>query len=189
MPTNICVYCSSSNDIDRKYFDAARELGTAIGQRGDTLVYGGGSVGLMGEVARSCHEHGGKVVGVIPESLKTAEIAYHQADELIVTETMSERKTLMFTKGDAFVILPGGFGTLEELAEVLVLRVLKYQDRPIIILNCHGFYDRLIDLFEHFIEEKFAKPKHRDLYRVVANVSEAIVELDSAVAPNRHDAG
>lgn len=179
MPTNICVYCSSSDDIDRKYFDTARELGTALGQRGDTLVYGGGSVGLMGEVARSCHEHGGKVVGVIPESLKTAEIAYHQADELIVTETMSERKTLMFTRGNAFVILPGGFGTLEELAEVLVLRVLKYQDRPIIILNCHGFYDRLIDLFEHFIEEKFAKPKHRELYTVVTTVNKAITALNN----------
>ncbi len=174
MPSNICVYCSSSNDIDRKYFDTARELGIALGQRGDTLIYGGGSVGLMGEVARSCHGHGGKVVGVIPESLKTAEIAYHQADELIVTETMSERKTLMFTRGDAFVILPGGFGTLEELAEVIVLRVLKYQDRPIIILNCHGFYDRLVDLFEHFIDQKFAKSRHRELYSVVETVDQAM---------------
>ena len=183
MPTNICVYCSSSDDIDRQYFDTARELGTALGQRNDTLIYGGGSVGLMGEVARSCHEHGGKVVGVIPESLKTAEIAYHQADELIVTETMSERKQLMFTRGDAFIILPGGFGTLEELAEVLVLRVLKYQDRPIIILNCHGFYDRLVDLFEHFIEEKFAKPKHRALYSVLTTVDEALAAIDQTATP------
>ncbi len=178
--TNICVYCSSSDAIDRRYFTVAQELGAALGARGDTLIYGGGSVGLMGEVARACHAHGGKVVGVIPETLKTAEIAYHNADELIVTQTMSERKTLMFTRGDAFVILPGGFGTLEELAEVIVLRVLKYQDRPIIILNCHGFYDPLVALFEHFIEQNFAKPKHRELYQIVTTVEEAIAALDGA---------
>jgi cytokinin riboside 5'-monophosphate phosphoribohydrolase len=179
MSTNVCVYCSSSDAIDRRFFDVAHDLGAALGQRGDTLVYGGGSVGLMGEVARACHEFGGKVVGVIPESLKTEEIAYHQADELLVTETMSERKTMMFTRGDAFVILPGGFGTLEELAEVIVLKVLKYQDRPIIILNCHGFYDPLVALFEHFIEENFAKPKHRDLYKIVTTVDEVIAALGS----------
>ena len=87
----------------------------------------------------------------------------------------------MFTRGDAFVILPGGFGTLEELAEVIVLRVLKYQDRPIIILNCHGFYDPLVNLFEHFIQQNFAKPKHRDLYRVVATVHEVIEAVESAI--------
>ncbi len=179
MPTNICVYCSSSDTIDRRFFDAAHDLGSAIGKRGDTLVYGGGKVGLMGEVARACHQHGGKVVGIIPESLKTVELAYELADELIVTKTMSERKTEMFTRGDAFVILPGGFGTLEELAEVLVLKVLKYQHRPIIILNCHGFYDPLVDLFDHFIENNFAKPKHRDLYNVVTTVGAAVEALDS----------
>jgi len=178
MPRNVCVYCSSSDVIDRRFFEVAHRLGTELGQRGDTLIYGGGSVGLMGEVARACHEHHGQVVGVIPESLKTAEIAYHQADELIVTETMSERKTLMFTRGDAFVILPGGFGTLEELAEVIVLKVLKYQDRPIIILNCHGFYDPLVDLFEHFIEHQFAKPKHRELYHIVTDVDQVFKALD-----------
>ena len=178
MSTNVCVYCSSSDAIDRRFFDVARQLGTALGRRRDTLVYGGGSVGLMGEVARACHEHGGKVVGVIPESLKTAEIAYHQADELIVTETMSERKTLMFTRGDAFIVLPGGFGTLEELAEVIVLKILKYQDRPIIILNCLGFYDPLIELFDHFIEHNFAKSKHRQHYKIVDTVDEVIAELN-----------
>ncbi len=176
---NVCVYCSSSDAIDRRFFDIAQELGASIGKRGDTLIYGGGSVGLMGEVARACHDHGGKVVGVIPESLKTAEIAYHRADELIVTQTMGERKTAMFTRGDAFVILPGGFGTLEELAEVIVLKVLKYQDRPIVILNCHGFYDPLVDLFEHFIENNFAKPKHRALYQIVSTVDEAVAAMDN----------
>ncbi len=179
MSTNICVYCSSSDAIDRRFFDVANQLGAAIGKRGDTLVYGGGSIGLMGEVARACHKHGGRVVGVIPESLKTAEIAYQQADELIVTETMSERKTEMFTRGDAFVILPGGFGTLEELAEVLALKILKYQDRPIIILNCHGFYDPLVDLFEHFIEQNFAKPRHRELYDVVTTVDGVFAAMDN----------
>ena len=180
MSTNVCVYCSSSDAIDRRFFGVARELGEALGKRGDTLVYGGGSVGLMGEVARACHAQGGRVVGVIPESLKTEEIAYHNADELIVTETMSERKTLMFTRGDAFIVLPGGFGTLEELAEVIVLKVLKYQDRPIIILNCFGFYDPLIELFDHFIDNHFAKPKHREHYKIVDSVEAVIAELVGA---------
>lgn len=175
---NICVYCSSSDAIDRRFFDVANRLGAAIGRRGDTLVYGGGSVGLMGEVARACHKHSGRVVGVIPQTLKTVELAYELADELIVTETMSERKTEMFTRGDAFVILPGGFGTLEELTEVLALKILKYQDRPIVILNCHGFYDPLVDLFDHFIEQNFAKPKHRELYDVVTDVDQALAVLD-----------
>ncbi len=186
MPTNICVYCSSSDTIDRRFFDVAHNLGTAIGQRRDTLIYGGGKIGLMGEVARACHKHGGKVVGIIPESLKTVELAYELSDELIVTETMSERKTEMFTRGDAFVILPGGFGTLEELAEVLVLKILKYQDRPIIILNCHGFYDPLVDLFDHFIEQNFAKPKHRELYDVVTEIDQVFKVLDDQSTPRSH---
>ncbi|MEO0474420.1 MAG: TIGR00730 family Rossman fold protein [Planctomycetota bacterium] len=167
---SICVYCGSSEDIDPAYRQAAKDLGKAIAEHGDQLVYGGGSVGLMGDCARSVHEHGGKVVGVIPESLSTVEIAYHNADELIVTQTMRERKQIMDDRADAFVVLPGGFGTLEELAEILVLKILKYTDRPLIVVNPDGFYDPLIELFNHFVEHKFAKTKHLDLVKFVETV-------------------
>lgn len=160
MPLNVCVYCSSSNDVDPIYHDAATRLGTMIGQRGDTLVWGGGRVGLMGDVARATRAAGGRIVGVIPQVLTSVEIAFHDADELIVTQTMRERKSIMDERADVFFILPGGFGTLEELAEIMVLRILGYHDRPVVLINTAGFYDPLLRLFDHFIEAKFAKPKH-----------------------------
>ena len=169
---SICVYCGSSEDIAPVYRQAARDLGQAIAEHGDQLVYGGGSVGLMGDCARSVHAFGGTVVGVIPESLSTVEIAYHNADELIVTQTMRERKQIMDDRADAFVVLPGGFGTLEELAEILVLKILKYTDRPLIVVNPDGFYDPLIELFNHFVEHKFAKTKHMELVSFVETVDE-----------------
>lgn len=176
---SICVYCSSSDHIDPAFRGPAKALGTLIGQRGDQLIYGGGSVGLMGEVARSVHAAGGKVVGVIPQSLTTAEIAYHNADELIVTDTMRERKQIMDERADAFVVLPGGFGTLEELAEILVLKILGYTDRPLIIVNPDGFYDPLVELFNHFVEHKFAKPKHLAMCSFVDAVEDVYALIES----------
>lgn len=164
---NICVYCSSSDLIKRDYFPIARAVGTLIGQHRDTLIWGGGRVGLMGETARAVHAAGGRVVGVIPKSLTCVEIAYQEADELIVTETMRERKHIMDQRADAFLILPGGFGTLEELAEILVLKILHYHDRPVVLLNALGFYDKLLALFDHFVEEQFAKDKHLAMFEVV----------------------
>lgn len=175
---SICVYCGSSDDIDPAYRQAAKDLGKLIGSQGDQLIYGGGSVGLMGDCARAVHEHGGRVVGVIPESLTTAEIAYHNADELIITQTMRERKQIMDDRADAFVVLPGGFGTLEELAEILVLKILKYTDRPLIIVNPDGFYDPLMELFNHFVEKKFAKPKHLALVSFVDLVEDVYGLID-----------
>lgn len=171
---NICVYCSSSHNVDEKYFAVARDLGKRLGERGDTLVWGGGKVGLMGAVAESCQQAGGKLYGVIPEIMTDIEIAYRDAEELIVTQTMRERKQLMDERADAFVILPGGLGTLEELAEILVLRILKYHDRPIYIVNVDGYYDPMLTFFEHMIEQKFAKDRYRSLYEVVTTVDEVM---------------
>ena len=169
---SICVYCGSSEKIAPVYRQVAKDLGRRIAEHGDQLVYGGGSVGLMGDCARAVHEHGGKVVGVIPQALSTVEIAYHNADELIVTQTMRERKQVMDDRSDAFVVLPGGFGTLEELVEILVLKILDYTDRPLIIVNPDGFYDPLIELFNHFVEKQFAKPKHLALCSFVDAVGD-----------------
>jgi len=177
---SICVYCSSSDQIDPAYRQPARRLGQIIAEQGDKLVYGGGSVGLMGEVARAVHAHKGKVVGVIPQSLTSDEIAYHNADELIVTETMRERKQIMDDRADAFVVLPGGFGTLEELAEILVLKNLGYTDRPLIVVNMDGFYDPLIELFNHFVEHGFVKPKHRAMIAFVQTVQDVYPGINEA---------
>jgi len=144
MPRNICVYCSSSDRVDPRYLAVGDRMGQLIAKRGDTLVWGGGSTGLMGSVARSTQAAGGRVVGVIPEALTNMEVAYENADELIVTQTMRERKQLLDERSDAFVVLPGGFGTLEELAEIHVLKVLGYSDRPLVLVNADGFYDPLL---------------------------------------------
>jgi uncharacterized protein (TIGR00730 family) len=172
---NICVYCSSSDYISPSYFETARALGRLMADRDHTLIYGGGNVGLMGALARSLHLHGGKVVGVIPAALRAIEgIAYAVAEELIITETMQERKRIMFTRADAFMVLPGGFGTLEELMEVLTLRKLKYHTKPIVLVNTAGFFDPLESLFEHFYREQFAQPHNRSLYRITQSPSEAL---------------
>jgi len=168
---NICVYCASSTNVDTAFFTSARALGEAIAARGDALVYGGGSVGLMGEVARTVKAAGGKVIGIIPEALVEAEFAYRDADQLVVTKCMRTRKAEMDRLADAFVILPGGFGTLEELFETLTGRLLRYHDKPIVIVNIDRFYDPLIELMEHMYEHRFARPKSRELYRVVDDVA------------------
>lgn len=178
----IGVYCASSNRVADIHIETAERLGELIAQRGDTLVYGGGQVGLMGVVARAVHEHEGTVIGAIPRALKDREgIAYDVADEMHVTETMQQRKAIIFTRADAFIVLAGGFGTLEELTEVLTLRQLGYHDKPVVILNTAGFYDKLIELFEHFFEEKTAHERYRSLYHVAASPEEALDHIDSSV--------
>ena len=124
MPKLLCVYCSSSDRLDPKYYDVAAELGRELVNHGWGLVYGGGKTGLMGAVARAVKENGGRVVGVIPEFMKARELAFDAADELVTVITMRERKLLMETRADAFVALPGGWGTLEEIMEILTLRQL-----------------------------------------------------------------
>lgn len=179
----IGVYCASSNRVADIHIDQAERLGELIAKRGDTLVYGGGQVGLMGVVARAVHEHEGTVIGAIPRALKEREgIAYDVADEMHVTDTMQQRKAIIFTRADAFIVLPGGFGTMEELLEVLTLRQLGYHDKPIVILNTDGFYDRLVDLFEHFYEEKTAHERYRTLYKVASTPEEALDHIHATAA-------
>ena len=148
-----------------------------------STVYGGGNVGLMGGVARAMHEHGGHVIGAIPKALRKIEgVAYEVADELIVTETMQERKAILFTRADAFLVLPGGIGTLEELMEVLTLRSLGYHQKPIALVSTDGFYDPLLHLFEHFYAGGFAREKTRALYHVAETPEGAIDYLEEHMA-------
>ena len=171
---HICVYCAASNHVSDTYFAAARALGTGLARRGWPLVYGGGSVGLMGAVAEAVQAAGGTVIGIIPQALLDREVAYLQASELIVTGTLRERKRLMDERADAFVALPGGFGTLEELLEIMTLRQLAYHDKPITIINIGGYFDALLDQFARIFAEGFAHGRYQDLYTVVGSVEEAL---------------
>ena len=177
MQKAICVYCASSNAVAPGFFKVASELGVLIARHDYALVYGGTNVGLMGAVAKGVHQEGGKVIGVLPKPIRELGIAYQLADELIVTGDLRERKAAMEAKSDAFVALPGGFGTLEELLEVITLKQLRLHTKPIILVNTEGFYDPLIALFEHIYEHRFAKPHHRKLYEVVADAAGVFAAL------------
>jgi hypothetical protein len=178
----LCVYCASSDRLDPKYAAAAAELGRELVARGWGLVYGGGKTGLMGAVARAVKESGGKVVGVIPEFMKVRELAYDAADELVTVITMRERKLLMETRADAFVTLPGGWGTLEEIMEILTLRQLEVVKKPCVFLNQDGFYDPLLALFDRMLAEKFFKPSNLELFRVARTVPEVFAQIEAGVA-------
>lgn len=176
----LCVYCASSDRLAPKYYDAAAELGRALVQRGWGLVYGGGKTGTMGAVARAVKQEGGRVVGVIPEFMKSRELAYDEADEIVTVVTMRERKLLMETRADAFVALPGGFGTLEEIMEILTLRQLAVVKKPCVFFNQDGFYDDLLRLFDRMLAEKFFKPSNMDLFRVATTVPEIFAKIAEA---------
>ena len=178
MPKLICVYCASSDRLDSKYYAAAAELGREMVTRGWGLVYGGGKTGIMGAIARAVKQSGGRVVGVIPEFMKVRELAYDEADELVTVITMRERKLLMETRADAFVALPGGWGTLEEILEILTLRQLDLVKKPCVFFNQDGFYDPLLQLFDRMMAEKFIKPSNMDLFRVAGTVSEVFDQID-----------
>lgn len=176
----LCVYCASSDRLDPKYYAAAAELGRELVARGWGLVYGGGKTGMMGAVARAVKQSGGRVVGVIPEFMKARELAYDEADELVTVITMRERKLLMETRADAFVALPGGWGTLEEIVEILTLRQLDVVRKPCVFLNQDGFYDPLLQLFDRMLAERFFKPSNMDLFRVAPTVAEVFNEITAA---------
>ena len=180
MPKTLCVYCSSSDRLEPKYFAAAETLGRAMVARGWGLVYGGGRTGLMGTVARTVKEGGGRVTGVIQEFMKVKELAYDEADELVTVVTMRERKLLMESRADAFVALPGGWGTLEEMMEILALRQLDVLRKPCVFLNQDGFYDDLLRFFDRMIAERFNKPGNLELFRVARTVDAVLDLVDGA---------
>lgn len=173
----LCVYCSSSRDLAPAYYTAAEGIGQEMAARGWGLVYGGGKAGLMGAVARGVTGAGGVVVGVIPEFMKARELAYHAADELVTVATMAERKQMMIARADAFLALPGGIGTLEEIAEVLTLRYLAQMDKPAVFFNQNGFYDHLLNFFHHMAQERFRTMA--GLFAVATTVSEIWPHLEN----------
>lgn len=170
MAKSVTVYCSSSNRSPKEYFEAASELGKGLAERDIALVFGGGNIGLMGCIANAVMQNGGTVRGIIPRFLEEKEVAHYGITELHIVETMHERKMKLAEWADAFIVLPGGFGTLDELVEVITWRHLGHHNKPIILLNIDGFWDPLLRFFDMLAERSLVKPDHHKLYEVCDNL-------------------
>jgi hypothetical protein len=184
---SLCVYCGANPGAAPAYADAARNLGAAMATEGVRLVYGGGSIGLMGIVARAVMAGGGNVTGIIPQFLKDREIMLREVPDLVVTADMHERKRLMFQRADAFIALPGGIGTLEEVVEVMTWAQLDQHAKPVMILNIDGFWNPLIELFRRMAAEGFLNKafvgSHNDLpVEIVDSVDDVIPHLRARLA-------
>lgn len=182
MPARICVFCGSSSGLSRTYADAATALGRCLAEHGVDLVYGGASVGLMGVLADTVLASGGEVVGVIPKALAEKEVAHKHLTELRVVGSMHERKALMAELSDAFIALPGGFGTVEELCEIITWGQLGFHGKPIGLLNVDGYFDSLLAFFDRAVHDRFVRSTHRGL--VIDGTSpEEILEAFSDCRP------
>jgi len=177
MVSSICVFCGSSSRVAEPYRDAASQLGKAIAAAGVRLVYGGGRIGLMGILADAALGSGASVVGVIPEFLRGLEVAHGGLTELRVVESMHDRKRTMFELADAFVVLPGGFGTLDEAIEVVTWRQLALHDKPIVLVDVLGFWQPLRALIAAIVGAGFAHPDHAGLFTVVPSVDDVLPAL------------
>lgn len=182
----VTVYCSSSGALEPHFSEGARDLGRGLAARGIRLVYGGGAVGLMGECARAAKAAGGHVVGIITRKLLDHEQGWSGCDEMVVVDTMQQRRRLLMDRADGYVVLPGGLGTYEEFFEVLVARQLGDHLKPIAIVNHDGYYDPLVAMIEHGIEHRFVRPAVRGVYDVVRTGEQAIEAL-LAHEPAAHD--
>ncbi|MEX0331935.1 MAG: TIGR00730 family Rossman fold protein [Puniceicoccaceae bacterium] len=175
----ICVYLSSSDAVAPHFVELALELGTAIGEQGHTLVFGGNNTGLMGKLADAVKAAGGSVVGVVPQKLHDLGRSYLKCDKLIISKDLRDRKAIMDDYADAFVAIPGGLGTLEEIIEVLNLKYLRYHQKPVIFLNHRGFYEPLFATFSGFYEERFTKRAVEMLYAALPDVQSIFPYLAS----------
>lgn len=173
----VCVYCASSEGVGPEYRAVAADLGRALAAEGWGLVYGGGGIGLMGEVARAAMAAGAHVTGVIPHRLAKREVALMEITELLRTDTLRERKAIMDERSDAFVVLPGGIGTLEELVEIITLKQLGYHARAIVVLDAGGFWDPLLEQLRRMVDQGLAAPEIGELWQVTATVAQTVAAL------------
>lgn len=173
---SICVFCGAQNAVPQSHLDMAKQLGRDMAKAGKQLVYGGGDCGLMGAVANGCLENGGKAIGVFPRSLGRIEVEHRGLTKMYMVDSMHERKQKMYDEAETFVILPGGFGTLDEMFEVITWRQIKIHEKSVIIFNHEGYWDHLIKVMDHIISTGFAKPINRTFYTVV-NTKEELYEL------------
>lgn len=176
---NICVFSSSSNAIADIYFEEAKNLGELIGKNNHTLINGGANVGLMEATTLAASQSGAKTIGIIPERMIDRSLASDNSHEVIITNDMQERKARMRELSDAFIALPGGFGTLEEILEVITLKQLSYHKKPIVFINTGNFYEHLIKQFERSYLELFAKSQYKKLYHIVDSAREALNYIEN----------
>lgn len=173
---SVTIYCASSTQIDERYFEAARRLGALLAQKDIRVINGAGNIGLMRAISDATLEAGGKVTGIIPAFMVEQGWQHQGLSELRITDTMHERKQLMADLSDGIIALPGGCGTLEELLEVITWKQLGLYIHPIVILNTEGYYDALIEMLQHAVNERFMRQQHKDIWQI-ANTPEEAVEL------------
>src|SRR5438445_9317638 len=178
----LCVYCGSSGAVAQEYREAATDLGARLAAAGIGLVYGGGRVGLMGLLADAALAGGGCVTGIIPSRLRDAELAHHGTTELVVVDSMHERKRLMAEKADAFAILPGGIGTLDEMFEIVSWKQLRLHDKPILLVDIGGYWAPLLALLDHVVDTGFAGAQTRGLLQVVPGIAALMAALSEVPA-------
>jgi len=179
----LCVFCGSSPGARPAYAEAAKELGRALVKRGTGLVYGGGGVGLMGILAQSVLEGGGRVTGIIPRLLVERELAFNRLEDLRIVDSMHERKALMADLSDGFIALPGGIGTIEEFVEILTWTQLGIHDKPCGLLNVEGYYKSFLAFFDHMIEEGFIPPGNREMLLVDEDPIALLIKLNNYNSP------
>jgi hypothetical protein len=186
-----CVFCGSQPGAKPAYLQAARELGALLARRGVAVVYGGGHVGMMGALADGALAAGGRVIGVIPEHLMRPEVAHQGLTELLVVDSMHTRKRIMASRSDAFVVLPGGYGTFEEMFEMVTWRQLQLHAKPVGLVNVEGYFDHLLAFLQHAAGQQFIRPQHRGLLTVDASVPALLERLarQAAAAPDAGPGG
>ena len=191
MNKSVCVFCSSSNTLAKEYYDDAKLLGELFGLNGMNLVYGGSSLGTMYEIAKSAKQNGSKIIGVMPEKLHNFGVSSAECDEFYLTDDMRNRKAKMDEVSDAIVAMAGGFGTLEEIAEMIVQKQLGYNNKPIVFLNTNGFYDNLFKFFDDVIVGSFAKDTAKNKYYIAStpqDVVDYLLQYDyTAIAVTKED--
>lgn len=179
---SVCVFCGAQAGAAPAYVQAARDLGALLAERNLTVVYGGGHVGMMGALADSALAAGGKAIGVIPEHLMRPEVAHQDLTELLIVDSMHTRKRVMAERADAFIVLPGGYGTFEEMFEMVTWLQLRLHGKPVGLINVDGYFDHLLAFLRHAAQQGFIRPEHRGLLLVAAGAEELLQRLQQATA-------
>ena len=180
---NLCVFCGSSNSAPAAHLETARKMGQAAAQRQVAIVYGGGRVGLMGAVADGALAAGGKVIGIIPQHLEEREVGHRAVTEYLVVDSMHARKNRMYDLSDAFCVLPGGLGTLDEAFEIITWKMLRLHDKPIVLLNQENYWEPLLHLIEHQTGAGYVPRTNPALFETVASIEQVFAAIDAAPAP------
>lgn len=187
MENRLCVFCSSSNDLEPKYYKLAEDLVLEIKKANYSIMHGAGSIGLMGSLLNAAKENNVNIIGVVPEKLNKPHIVDSKNQKLVVTKDMKDRKEYLRENSSAFIALPGGFGTLEEILEVITLKQLKYHNKAIVFINAYGYFDNLFKQFEYMFATNFANHNYRNLYFVANSPSEAIDYINNYTHQNIYD--